>query len=101
MNAAKTSNIFSILVIGLFLFSLLYILEVNFIIQDTFTVKQLKKQAQEILLKNQLLSAQASLYVYNEDEKALKDKFHLTEVKTFLALEQKATQFSLRQSPYE
>ncbi len=92
----KQKDIVLIFIIALLGLSLLYILEVNFIIQSNFEMKRLKKEAQELLLKNQLISTQASLYIVNRDEKEMKDKFHLTEVKTFLSLEPKDTQFSLR-----
>ncbi len=92
----RQKNIFLILVIALLGLALLYILEFNFIIQSNVEMKQLKKQAQDLLLKNQLISTQASLYVANRDQKEMKDKFHLTEVKAFLSLESKDTQFSLR-----
>lgn len=82
------------------LLGLFYVLEINFIIQDSFRVEHIRKNLRELTLQNQSLAAHGALRMNTHTMEEVRERFSLTEVKVLTYLQPRTPQFSLKAYPY-
>lgn len=76
-------------------------LEMNFVLQDSSRLDNLKGSLRELTLDHQSLLAEMSSQMNERGLSAVKHSFDLTEVTSLTFIEPGAVQFSLREYLYE